>query len=335
MDPGIGTPPKFVILAPLLDDWVSLSRLVEDISRTIEPARGSIEIVVIDDGSTMAEEEVFRPVLPSGGCIAKIEIVRLALNLGHQRAIAVGLSCVAPRNDLAGVIVMDSDGEDRPADIPKLMDEAAAHPDHVVFARRAERSEGPVFKVGYSLYKGIFRAMTGREISFGNYSLIPMPAVRRLVHMPELWNNLPATIIRSRLAYRAVDTARGVRYAGVSSMNLPSLILHGLSAMAVYTDIMFVRVLLAASALCAIALTAIAPVVVIRLTTQIAVPGWATTAFGNLLIIILLALLIIVATTFMVLANRSSRPFVPIADTGVFIAERNMVAERHCSGSAG
>lgn len=322
-------------MTPLLDDWVSLSRLIENISQTIEPGRGEIRIVVVDDGSTMAAEHCVLPALPQTGCIERIEVIRLALNLGHQRAIAVGLSSIALRPNLDHVIVMDSDGEDQPGDIPRLLDEAAAHPDHVIFAHRAQRSEGLLFKAGYHLYKAMFHVMTGREISFGNFSLLPNSAVRRLVHMPELWNSLPAAIIRSRLRYRAIDTARGVRYAGVSRMNLQSLIVHGLSAMAVYADIMFVRVLVAAGTICAAALAAMTVVVGIRLTSSLAIPGWATTVFGNLLIILLLALVIIVATTFMVLASRTSRPFVPIVDAQIFVAERSVIAERRISELAG
>ena len=321
-------PRRIAILVPVLDDWESLGCLVEDIGRAAAGSDFALEIIAIDDGSTTLPPVGFPAgAASSGGGIARIEILRLALNLGHQRAIAVGLSSVAMRTDLEAVIVMDADGEDRPDDLPRLIAAAAANPGDVVFAHRARRSEGVVFKAGYWLYKTIFRAMTGKVISFGNFSLLPMPAVRRLVHMPELWNNLPASIVRSRLKYRAIDTVRGVRYAGVSSMNLPSLIVHGLSAMAVYADIMFVRVVLAAAWVGAVTLLAMAIVVAIRLATSLAIPGWATSAFGNLLIILFQALVIIIATTFIVLASRIMRPFIPITDTGVFIAERVVLAD--------
>jgi hypothetical protein len=321
-------PRRFLILTPLLDDWVSLAHLIRDISRSNDPNACVFEIVVVDDGSSAAADAGAPPVLPWDGCVERVEVIRLAANLGHQRAIAVGLSAVAARSDLDGVIVMDSDGEDQPGDIARLLSEAERHPDKVIFAHRTRRSEGNIFKIGYFLYRALFRAMTGRGIAFGNFSLLPMPAVRRLVHMPELWNNLPATIIRSRLRYREVDTTRGARYAGASSMNLSTLIVHGLSAMAVYADIMFVRVLLAAGGVFAMTISAMAVVVGIRVTTNLAIPGWATTAFGNLLIIMLLSTVIIVSTTFMVLAGRASRPFVPIADTGIFVAMRTVIAER-------
>jgi hypothetical protein len=319
--------PRYAILAPVLDDWQSLGHLIEDIDRATLAFDRALELIIVDDGSTSRAPRWTS--LPAAGCsrLERVEILRLALNLGHQRAIAVGLSALARRTDLDGVIVMDGDGEDRPEDIPRLIEAARRAPDAVIVARRARRSEGILFRCGYALYKALFRAMTGKTICFGNFSLLPMQAVRRLVHMSELWNNLPASIVRSRLAYRAIDTIRGHRYAGASRMNLPALIVHGLSAMAVYADVMLVRVVLAAASVAGATLLAMAAVVAIRLLTDLAIPGWATSAFGNLLIVLFQALVIVVATTFMVLASRTARPFVPIADTEVYIAERTVLTE--------
>jgi len=322
---------KFVILTPLFDDWVSFRYLIEDISRVLSPSGARAEMIVVDDGSPLSSEPVTE--LPPDSCIDRVEIVRLASNLGHQRAIAVGLCCAAERSDIDAVIVMDGDGEDRPADILTLLDHAAVHPNEVIFAHRAKRSEGLGFKVGYWAYKLLFRLLTGQEISFGNFSFLPIQAVRRLVHMPELWNNLPGAIMRSRLRYRHVGTTRGRRYAGESKMNLPGLVVHGLSAMATYTDILFVRILLAAGIVCGVAVVAMGAVIAIRLATSLAIPGWATAAVGNLLVIVFLGIVMIVATTFMSLANRTNRPFVPISDTPIFIAERKMLVAKR--GGAG
>lgn len=305
-------------MVPVLDDWRSFSVLVERIARCAAGDVEWLEIVAVDDGSA----ESFDPAtisLPDAGHVDAIRIVHLALNLGHQRAIAVGLVTLAARKDLDGVIVMDSDGEDRPEEIPLLLEASRASPGQVILAHRSKRSESAMFKAGYGLYKFLFRMLTGRGISFGNFSLLPMAAVRRLVHMPELWNNLPAAITRSRLGFTPVHTIRGTRVAGHSKMNFSSLLIHGLSAMSVYTDFIFVRVLLAATMISALSLLAIGTVLAVRLGTTLAIPGWATTVFGDLVIILFQAMLMIVATSLMVLAGRSARPIVPIADAGVYI----------------
>jgi hypothetical protein len=163
---------------------------------------------------------------------------------------------------------------------------------------------------------------------------MPIAAVRRLVHMPELWNNLPAAIIRSRLRHRGVQTRRGTRYAGQSKMNLASLVVHGLSAMSVYTDVIFVRVLLCAGAVSVLSVLAMLVVAVIRLATPLAIPGWATTVVGDLVIILVQTLVLIVATTLMLLANRSTRQLVPVVDTGAFIAARETLRRRQPARAA-
>ena len=50
----------------------------------------------------------------------KIRIIKLRSNLGHQRAIAIGLYGLNFKN-LDGIVVMDSDGEDKVDDISSLI----------------------------------------------------------------------------------------------------------------------------------------------------------------------------------------------------------------------
>jgi hypothetical protein len=317
----LGAAKAIVIVMPVLDDWPSLAALVADISMHFPRNDVAIRICAVDDGS-LAPFDIDSVKLPATSCIVSIEVIRLALNLGHQRAIAVGLCALADCCDFDAVLVMDSDGEDRPSDIAALLAAAEEHPDSVVLAGRAKRSEPPMFRLWYRLYKLIFLLLTGQKISFGNFSLLPPEAVRRLVHMPELWNNLAASIIRSRLPYVTVPTMRGIRFAGRSRMNLVSLIVHGLSALSVQTDMIFVRVLLAAMAVAATAGLGIVAVTAIRFGTDLAIPGWATTAVGALLIILLQTFVVIVAASLTMLAGRSNRPIIPIADYRPFVAGR-------------
>jgi hypothetical protein len=307
---------RVAIVTPVLDDWRAFAMLVRRVAACVARETDWIEIVAVDDGSV----DSFDPsTIPREPGIDAIRVVHLALNLGHQRAIAVGLVTLSSRKDLDGVIVMDCDGEDRPEDIAPLLAASRAAPGQAILAHRAKRSESLMFKAGYGAYKFFFRMLTGRGISFGNFSVLPIASVRRLVHMPELWNNLPAAIIRSRMPFAPVHTIRGTRFAGQSKMNFPGLVIHGLSAMSVYTDFIFVRVLLGAGIVSVLSFLAICLVLAVRLGTALAIPGWATTVFGDLVIILFQATLMIVATSLMVLAGRSARPIVPIADAPVYI----------------
>jgi hypothetical protein len=309
------------IVTPVLDDWVSFAALVTEISDRFTGSDFAFHIHAVDDGSAVPFDAA-DIMLPRGSCVASIEIIRLAANLGHQRAIAVGLCAIAESGEADAVLVMDSDGQDRPADIAALLAGSRRHPRHVVFAGRVKRSESRIFRFWYCLYKLLFYALTGQAINFGNYCAMPMAAVRRLVHMPELWNNLAASVMRSQLPYMSVPTARGSRCAGQSRMNLVALMVHGLSALSVYTDKIFVRVLLAAGLVAGMAGFGIFAVTIIRIATDLAIPGWATTAVGDLLIILLQTLVIVIAASLTVLAGRSNRPIVPIVDCLCFVAQR-------------
>jgi glycosyltransferase involved in cell wall biosynthesis len=318
---------RIAIVTPVLDDWRSLAILVGELARNVSRDVDWLEVVAVDDGSM----DAFDPTLlaeSAGQYIDAVRVIHLALNLGHQRAIATGLVSLATREDLDGVIVMDSDGEDRPEDISSLLAATRAAPAHVIMARRTRRSESATFKAGYLAYRFFFRALTGRGIAFGNFSVLPIAALRRLVHMSELWNNLPAAIIRSRLKIAEVATVRGRRYAGRSKMRFADLVIHGLSAMSVYSDLIFIRVLLAASSVSLASFLAICGVLGIRFGTTLAIPGWATTVFGDLVIILFQAMLTIVATSLMVLAARSVRPVVPITDAPVYIRSVTEVTAR-------
>ena len=309
---------RIVILMPVLDDWDSFRALIAEIDRLFAHGDESIEIIAVDDGSSVG----FIPDadLLGSDSINSVEVIHLAANLGHQRAIAVGLSLVARRDDVDMVVVMDSDGEDRPEDIVTLVETARLYPDHVILAQRGQRSEGPGFRFGYIVYKMLFRILTGRVIDFGNFCLLPVSAVRSLVHTPDLWNNLAATIMHSRLQRISVPTKRGTRIAGQSRMNLSGLVIHGLTAISVYSDLIFVRVLLACAVAGLAAVSGGLLVVLVRFSTSFAIPGWASTMVGDLLIILMQTVVIAVAAMLMVLSNRSQRPIVPFVDAPAFVA---------------
>ncbi|HWZ91148.1 MAG TPA: glycosyltransferase, partial [Polyangiaceae bacterium] len=266
---------RVCVVIPAYNDWESVQRLLVDLSVVGAEHGLRYRIILVDDSSTIGAPEAWQGILDSA--IDCLKIVRLACNLGHQRAIAVGL--VISRDELescTAVVVMDGDGEDRPRDIPRLLASSSAHPGSIVCARRARRSEPFVFRALYKLYKLLFGSLTGTLIDFGNFCLIPKAALRAVVSQAGIWNHLAATLTRSRVPLVKIDTARGERYAGQSKMNFVSLVVHGLTAVAVYADVALVRIVILAMVLAACAFGGIIATAGVRLATPYAIPGWAS-----------------------------------------------------------
>lgn len=309
-------PLNVALVIPVFDDWPSFNRLTHVIDELPELGRVEFDIFVINDGSPappVAGESRFRH-------IRSIRLVNLVCNLGNQRAVAVGLVEASKAPGVEGVIVMDSDGEDRPEDIPRLIATARGNPGRIVCAQRVKRSESLGFRIFYLLYKTMFRMLSGEIIDFGNFSYIPRAELNRLLHSPPLWNQLPATLIRSRVPLIRVPAERGARYFGRSSMKLDALVAHGLSAFSVYSDIVLVRIMIGMLAIAGLTAVGLAVAAGIALFTDLAIPGWTTTVFGSLGIVLLQSLIFLVISAFLLLNSRSVKPIIPAIDAPDFIA---------------
>lgn len=303
---------KITILTPVYNDWESFAQLVVQIDKCADEL-GDVSILAIDDGSTLP---ITVSTLETGkiSSIRSIDILHLARNLGHQKAIAVGLAHINASGVGHMVIVMDSDGEDKPEDLQKLLSESAQYPDQIVFARRARRSEGFLFTAFYLLYQFVFTLLTGKRIAFGNFSLIPSGLLNRVAHLPEIWNHFAAGVIHANIPWRSVPTQRGKRFAGKSSMNFIGLVIHGLSAISVYIEVLTVRLMLVAVVVIVASITAFLIMLYFKYLTPLAIPGWATNVAIGLIIIMFQAILLLALLAFLTLNYRSTKLFIPAKD---------------------
>ena len=318
-------PEGVTILLPVFNDWAALDKLLRRLDSVLFDHAIKAHVLIVDDGSTQALDpgrlaEPYRVIRP-------LEILHLRRNLGHQRAIAVGLAYLeAERAACQLVVVMDSDGEDDPLDVPRLIARAdQTDRDSMIFAERTKRSESLLFQVCYHLYRLVHRILTGRSVRVGNFSAIPRKRLESLVAASELWNHYAAAAFTSKQPFETIPTSRAKRLDGRSKMNFVGLVIHGLSAVSVYSDIIGVRMMIATSLMIGLDLLAIGLTLVIRLTTNLAIPGWASTVFGVLLIVLLQATLFLFVFSFMILAGRNSASFLPRRDYIHFVGSKEEI----------
>jgi glycosyltransferase involved in cell wall biosynthesis len=313
------------VIVPVFNDWESFGILLRHLDGVAPNLPCSIHVTAIDDGSLQSADAVFAQG-PDIHSLNRVEIVRLATNLGHQRAIAVGLCLAVEDNDCDAVIVMDSDGEDPPEAIKDMLAAAAGKKDFLVVGARRKRSETWTFKASYLIYKVVFKLVTGKKIGFGNFSLYSFSYLKRMVMLPDLWNNLAAAVLRSRIPIQEIFVDRGKRYAGKSQMNFVSLIVHGFSAISVYADTIFVRLLIATVVLACITVASVGTTVSLRLFVPAhATPGWATTVSFGMTIVLLQVLFTTLTSLLSLLNSRVQRLVLPIADFRPYVAAREQV----------
>ncbi|HTL08753.1 MAG TPA: glycosyltransferase [Chitinophagaceae bacterium] len=293
-----------IVLIPVYNDWPSLSRLIADLENTFVPfPEGALQLVIINDGSL----EV--PTLTTQWPHTKT--VHLTTRLGHQKAIATGLSYIHHSMPCKNVLIMDADGEDQPADAMQLLHHANLHPAKFIMGNRNKRKNGSIFKMYYAIYKLLFRLLTGKKISFGHFMVVPKQSVDRLVFMSDIWNNLAASILKAELPYVKVNTSKGARYDGKSKMSFHSLVLHGLGAISVFIESISVRLLNLSFIIIGLSSLIILLVLAIKWFTALAIPGWASVILSTIIIVLLQGFLLSLFTIFLFLSSQSNRKFIP------------------------
>ena len=235
------------MLIPVFDDWDAAGLLCRELDRAAEGLKDArIRVYLVDDGSAAAP-----PAAAFGWpaqSVRSIASVRLRRNVGHQRAIALGLAYLYDKTDSSAVLVMDGDGEDKATDAIALVRHHLSDPTRIIFASRRRRLEGRVFRVGYTLYRACHRVLTGIEVRIGNFSIVPRPLVGAIVVSSESWSHYAASVVKARLPFTTVPIDRGERLAGRSRMNYVTLVTHGLSAMSVFRELVGTRLLIASTA---------------------------------------------------------------------------------------
>ena len=149
---------KLMILIPSFNDWEALEKLIKLIDEIVLIPSMSLEVMVVDDFSTRPMSnslihQIYRQ-------IQAVNFLRLRRNLGHQRAIAVGLCYLYEHLHTNFVVVMDGDGEDNPFEIERLLNVSEQNGnDKIIFAKRTKRSESTYFKFFYFIYKKLYQLL--------------------------------------------------------------------------------------------------------------------------------------------------------------------------------
>ena len=221
---------KIIILIPVFNDWDSLEKLLGEIDETVKDIKNIfIECLIVNDASTIISPQFIKP-----KNIKKINILDMKENRGHARCNAFGIRYVNENEDFDNLILMDSDGEDRPIELKLLIEKIIENPNISVVAKRIKRSEGPFFQFLYSLHKIITFVFTGQKINFGNYSCLTKSDVSKLFNKASLWSSYSGTFKKNINDFNEINSTRGKRYFGPSKMSLYNLIIHSFSIIAVF-----------------------------------------------------------------------------------------------------
>jgi glycosyltransferase involved in cell wall biosynthesis len=309
---------RLVILLPVYCDWENVSSLCRQIDQQLENVeRINTYVMIVDDGSPKGLSG-WTPFEPAH--IKRVDAVQLRRNMGHQRAIAVGLCMIRDEIECDAIVVMDADGEDRPEDVVRLIGSFRNRPECIVFAERSRRVEGTVFRLAYRVYRRLARTLTGFSIRGGNFSILPHSALDRLANMPQLWNHYTGAVYRSCLERTAIPAERGHRFGGRSSMNFLTLVFHGLCAIFTFDDLVAMRLLIASIVSVCTVIVAFCIMLAVSVAKPSIIPAWILFMTGMLILLMAQFGFLSFSLVFSLITARLNNVFIPARDYRLFIA---------------
>ena len=228
---------KIIILIPLYNDWESLNKLLSEINENIKSFSDiNFECLIVNDASTIQFSEFKKP-----SNFLSIDLLNMKENRGHARCNAFGIRYAFQNKEFDNLILMDGDGEDRPEEIKSLIEKTKENPSLSVVAKRVKRSEGPFFQLLYQLHKVITFIFTGKNVNFGNYSILTRSDVEKLHSKASLWSSYSGSVKKNLKSFQEINSTRGLRYFGPSQMSIFKLMVHSFSIIAVFKYQVFLR----------------------------------------------------------------------------------------------
>ena len=231
---------KIKILIPVYNDWQSVFKLLENINSEVSGLEYEFSAIIVNDASTESRPGINLNL----NNLNSIKIINMKENRGHARCNASGLKHIFENEEFDYVIPMDGDGEDRPEEIRKLVDNLNYYPDKPIVGERVKRSEGVFFKFCYFAHKIITSTFTGQSIKYGNYTCLPKSIVEKMINEKATWSSFSGSLAKVAKDRETIPSERGNRYFGPSKMSFKNLLIHSLSIVGVFKINVLIRSIL-------------------------------------------------------------------------------------------
>ena len=208
------------VVIPIYNDEEVIGELLRRLTAVVEDIVGEYEIILVDDGSRdhswkiMQQERAQR---------AHLRIARLSRNFGQQNAIAAGLSLTTKEL----IVLMDSDLQDRPEDIPLLIDALLADKEATMAIAQWEERKDSRMKIAVSrLFQRVSNRITDihQMPRLGIFRVMKKSVVDELRNFPERTATAVSLLYYIGHKYVALPLKREARFAGKSGYNLSKML---------------------------------------------------------------------------------------------------------------
>ena len=214
--------PQYSVILPVYNEEANIGPLIGEICAALAPLGQPFEILAVDDCSRDSSLDVLRRLQSE---VHELRIVRHSRNCGQSAAFGSGL-----RRALGRIIIMlDADGQNDPADLPRMIAALTEGVDGVVGIRR-RREDSTVRRLSSRVANGYRDLITGIKVHDAGCFLRVLR--REATDELPIFNGLHrfvVTLLRYQ-GYRVVELEVGhrPRLTGVSKYGVGNRLWRGL-----------------------------------------------------------------------------------------------------------
>lgn len=208
------------VVVPIYNDEEVISELLRRLTVVLETIVKDYEIILVDDGS---RDQSWTKMQEERAHYQHLRLAHLSRNFGQQNAIAAGLSLTT--KDL--IVLMDSDLQDRPEDIPLLIDALLANEETTMAIAQWEERKDSRLKIAVSrLFQHVSNRITDIHTMprLGIFRVMKKSVVDELRNFPERTATAVSLLYFIGSKYVAVPLKRDARFAGKSGYNLSKML---------------------------------------------------------------------------------------------------------------
>ena len=220
------------LVVPVYNDQEVLQELYRRLNPVVESLATHYEIVLVDDGS---KDHSWDEIMKLREADDHIVAVKLARNFGQQNSIAAGLNVV--KGEI--IVLMDSDLQDRPEDIPVLIDTLLKSGTQMAIAQWQTRQDTWAKRTVSNIFNRVSNTITAIHIEphLGVFRAIRRSVVDELKKFPEKTSTTLSLLYYIGANYAIVPLKRDARFAGKSGYNVRKM--FGLTFARIFSFSMF------------------------------------------------------------------------------------------------
>ena len=242
-------------------------------------ASGGYELIYVDDGSQDDTAAILRTLQSTD---RRVRVITLSRNFGHQVAVTAGLEHAAGD----AIALIDADLQDPPEVLVKMLEAWRAGTD-VAYGVRTTRSGEGRFKrwTAAGFYRLINRLSdVAIPLDTGDFRLMDRSVVDAVLAMPERDRFIRGMVAWVGFRQKAIEYDRGPRFAGKTKYPLNRMLRFAADGVLSFSLVPLRLAIWMGFGAAALSMVGIVYAIVMRLTTDVWVPGWTLSFIGVLFI---------------------------------------------------